>query len=371
MFGYFIHTGGYMNDSVYHELREVLDTIPNGFPATESGVEIRILKKIFSPEEARITMQLKLHYETVDVIAERVGMEKEALKAKLLDMRDKGQIFGAVIGGTALFKMMPFVFGIYEMQLNRLDNEFIDMTERYWNEAFGKDFYLVGPSILKVLPIEKEIPAGTEIAPYESLSKIIDGAKAWAVGDCICKKERAMKGHRCDRPMEVCMAFAPIENYFNGYFWGRPITKEEAFKILNQAEEAGLVHMVTNVREGQYYVCNCCSCCCGMLKGINEFGIKGAVDQSRFVAVVDEGECTSCGACVDRCQVRAIDLGDAAMVNDRCIGCGLCVSSCPSGAIKMRVRDEGDVLYVPKNEREWYKLRAEARGAGDGYKKIL
>lgn len=360
-----------MDDRAYHELREVLDAIPNGFPSTKSGVEIKLLKKIFTPEEARITTQLTLHYETADMIAERMGTDKNALKAKLLEMRDKGQIFGAVIGETALFKMMPFVFGIYEMQLNRLDDEFITMMEQYWYEAFGKHFHSVGPSILKVLPIEKDLPAGTEIAPYESLTKIIEGAKAWAVGDCICKKERAMKGHRCDRPMEVCMAFAPIENYFEGFFWGRPITKDEAFSILNKAEEAGLVHMVTNVQEGQYYVCNCCSCCCGMLKGILEFGFNNAVGKSRFVAAVDESRCSSCSVCVDRCQVNAISIDNAATINERCIGCGLCVGSCPSGAIRMQEREAKEIEYVPKNEREWYRLRAEARGMDERYKKLL
>ena len=355
----------------YQELREVLDAIPNGFPPSESGVEMELLKKIFTPEEARITAQLKLKYETVDMIAQRTGLEKNGLEKKLFEMRDKGQIFGAQIGTTALFKLMPFVFGIYEMQLNRMDQEFIMLAERYWEETFGKEFYRSGPSILKVLPIEKDLPGGTEIAPYESLTHIIGNAKSWAVGDCICKKEKMMRGHKCDRPMEVCMAFAPIDNYFDNFFWGRPITKEDAFRILDEAEDAGLVHMVTNVREGQYYVCNCCECCCGMLKGINKFGFSDAVGRSRFVAAIDAEQCTSCGACLERCQVSAIDLEEAAKVNAKCLGCGLCVSACPSGAIAMRVRDEKDIEYVPKDEREWLKLRAESRGAGDGYRKLL
>ena len=363
--------GGTMNDTVYPELARLLDTIPNGFPPTESGIEIRLLQKIFTPDEARLTLNLKLNYETPDMIAGRVDMEREKLEKTLFAMRDRGLIFGIHIGETALFKLMPYVFGIYEMQLNRMDLEFIEMAESYWKEAFGEKFYGAGPSILKVLPVEKEVPSGTEITPYESLSAIIDGAKAWAVGDCICKKEKAMRGHRCDRPMEVCMALAPIENYFDGFFWGRPITREEAFRVLETAEKAGLVHMVNNVREGQYFVCNCCECCCGMLRGISEFGFDDSVGRSRFIAVLDEDLCTACGACLDRCQVKAIDLEDSAKVNRRCIGCGLCVSSCPSGALRMAERKAGEIEYVPKNEKEWFELREKNRGGNFDYVRLM
>jgi len=49
-----------MSDEVYHKLAKVLDTLPNGFPATESGVEIKLLKRIFEPEQAELFCDLKL-----------------------------------------------------------------------------------------------------------------------------------------------------------------------------------------------------------------------------------------------------------------------------------------------------------------------
>lgn len=39
---------------VYNDLREQLDQYSMGFPATESGVELKILKKLFSEEEAEL-----------------------------------------------------------------------------------------------------------------------------------------------------------------------------------------------------------------------------------------------------------------------------------------------------------------------------
>lgn len=48
-----------MSDQVYYKLAKVLDTLPNGFSATENGLEIKLLKKIFTPEEADLFCDLR------------------------------------------------------------------------------------------------------------------------------------------------------------------------------------------------------------------------------------------------------------------------------------------------------------------------
>ncbi|MFX1340874.1 MAG: hypothetical protein ACFFDK_19850 [Promethearchaeota archaeon] len=53
---------------VYRELQQHLDKFPVGFPATESGAEIRILKHLFTPEEAKIATRLNDKFEPVDNI---------------------------------------------------------------------------------------------------------------------------------------------------------------------------------------------------------------------------------------------------------------------------------------------------------------
>ena len=66
-----------MTDDAYHKLAKVLDTLPNGFPATKNGIEIKILKKIFTPEEADLFCDLRLTPETAEQIAERTGRNDE------------------------------------------------------------------------------------------------------------------------------------------------------------------------------------------------------------------------------------------------------------------------------------------------------
>jgi len=43
---------------IYEKLRERLDDLATGYPATENGVEIRILKRLFTEEEAEFFLQL-------------------------------------------------------------------------------------------------------------------------------------------------------------------------------------------------------------------------------------------------------------------------------------------------------------------------
>ncbi len=354
---------------VYDELRSFLDGIPNGFPKSESGIEIRILKRIFTPEEAGLFMKLRLAFETPEQIAARTGLEPDYVKQMLPVMKNKGQLVGISKKEFSLYRIYPYIFGIYEFQGASMDREFAALAEEYMDSAMAKEFFTKGPPMMKSIPIGIEVKDDTTIEPYESVAALIEGAKSWAVRDCICKKEKALLGKKCERPMEVCMSFAPVESFFDNDDTCRAITKEEAYTILKMSEEAGLVHMTSNYKTGHFYICNCCKCCCGPLTKYISVS-KMAVAKSAYVAVVDKDACISCGACLDRCQAGAIEMKEQAEITD-CIGCGLCVSACPSEAIKLVRREQGDIPEVPASEREWLKLRARERGMGDEYKKLL
>ena len=41
-----------MSQDVYSRLREFMDSLPGGYPATPTGVEIKLLEKLFTPEQA-------------------------------------------------------------------------------------------------------------------------------------------------------------------------------------------------------------------------------------------------------------------------------------------------------------------------------
>ena len=354
-----------MNDDIYRRLARVLDTLPNGFPSSESGVELKILKKIFTPAQAELFCDMRLTFETAEQVAERTGRPLEGMKEMLISMGEDGQLFAIQLGEQWFFKMLPWIFGIYEFQLSRIDREFAELTEEY-EPDFARQFYKNKPQLMQVLPIEEEITVQQEALPYERVSAIIEHGQSFRASDCICKKERELLGKTCDRPVQVCLAIAPVPGIFDDSPHGRVLTRNEAYELLRQSEEAGLVHLTANVQNGQIYICNCCKCCCGVLRSINELGIPaGDVVNAHYYAGIDPEECISCGVCAEqRCQVGAIEAEEDTyrIMQERCIGCGLCISTCPTQAIYLVHKDLDRIETPAITEDAWFEEKGRQRG---------
>jgi ferredoxin len=220
------------------------------------------------------------------------------------------------------------------------------------------------PALHKVIPVEKSIPVEVQVFPYEQASALMDKAKSFGVLKCICKVQKSLIGEPCEYPEEVCLVFSSAEDAFKDNTTIRTLTKEEALQILRETEEAGLIHSSTNIREGHFYICNCCPCCCGIIRGLSQFGVENSVAKSDYYAVVDPETCIGCSVCLDRCHFGASSLQDDVSHVDekRCIGCGLCVITCPSGAMKLVRKPENEITSTPRNRGEWMKERAENRG---------
>jgi Na+-translocating ferredoxin:NAD+ oxidoreductase subunit B len=352
-----------MSHDAYRRLAERLDAIPNSFPATESGAELQLLAKIFTPEEAALAAVMNLRREPAEVIAERAGTDPQATLRTLKTMVRKGQIRGGRKGDKLAFGLLPFVVGFYEEQLPRMDQEMAQLFEDYFQEVRGS-FVRYPPAIHRVLPVEEAIPAGIEIYPFERATELLENAKAWGVRDCICRVQQSLLGKPCGHPIENCLVFAPVAGVFEHSDTTRAIEKEEALRILAEAEEAGLVHSPGNFQDGHYYICNCCTCSCGVLRNVAEFGMPSAIARSAFVATVNAEACAGCGDCLERCQFGALSLPELTVVVDagRCIGCGLCATTCPTEAIYLERRPEGDISPPPTDFLDWMAQRALSRG---------
>ena len=340
---------------IYVKLRERLDMFPQGFPTTESGVEMEILQQLFTPEEAEIMLHLRPYPEPPSAAAERMDRDEAELSEILYKMSRNGLILrGRVSEDEVYYFMAPWVVGIWEFQVKNLTPENIKLYEKYHEEGLVPERYNSKTAGFRVIPIEEEIKDSSEIESYEKVSEIIESNTRFAVADCICRKEAEMFGKGCDKLMEGCMMFGMAADYYIENEFGREITKEEAKEVLRKAEEDGLVHHSSNHLGQKIFICNCCGCCCKALAHINKHNNPDAIAKSNYYAVVDEDTCTACETCVDRCQVNAISMEDDLAVIDRarCIGCGLCVSSCPTESITMvhKTPEEVSVIFADDAE---------------------
>jgi ferredoxin len=352
-----------MSATVYRRLAQELDALPNGFPPTESGSELRLLAKIFEPEEAALASAMRPTWEPAEAIAARAGMERATAYSILKTMARKGLIYAGRHERQMAFRLMPFVVGFYEEQLPRMDRELAWLFEQYYQESQG-GMARQSPPVHRVIPVEEAIPAGIEIYPYERAADLLNSAKAWGVRDCICRVQQKLIGKGCDHPVENCLSFAPVEGAFDHSPTTRAISKEEAFRLLHEAEEAGLVHSPGNYQDGHFYICNCCTCCCGVIRAVAEFSMPTVIARADWMAVVDETLCVGCGDCLARCSFGALAVVDdlCQVETGACVGCGLCVTHCPTGALSLERRPEGELNAPPPTYRDWMRQRAEARG---------
>ncbi len=355
---------------VYASLARALDKLPHGFPATPDGIELEILRRIFTPEDAAMALRLKPVPETANQVARRLRRPVEEVTAALGQMSERGQIFSFWQRGRRYYGLAPFIVGIYEFQLEHLDHEMAELFERY-APTLAATLGGSAPALARVIPVNRRIDARAEILPYDDLRAMLERCRSFRTADCICRKESALLGKPCHHSSETCMSFSPEPDAYRDLpEWGREVTREEALALLDRVEEEGLVHCTYNFQRGPFFVCNCCSCCCGFLRGLSEHGAPFMLARSNSVAAIDLETCIACGECRDnRCPVSAISETDDGMSVDgeRCIGCGVCVLTCPTESIRFELRPVEERLAPPETLIHWSIARTDHRhGLGRG-----
>ena len=228
-------------EDIYKKLARELDKIPEGYPETGSGVELKILAKLFTPEQAELAGHLNLEPQLAKIIAKKIGWEERQAFVALKEMTKKGLIEAERGKGGLAFKLIPFVVGIYEYQYVRYDEEFAHLFEAYYEEAFHK-MMSVSPSVHRVIPLEVVLPVNIEVMPCQPASTYIEEAKSFGVIPCTCRVQKHLIGQGCEHTVENCLLLSSRPNAFKSRDEIRTITKEEALEILADADEEGLVH---------------------------------------------------------------------------------------------------------------------------------
>ena len=334
------------NDKVYTALRRHLDRQPIGFPASRSGVELRILKHIFTPREAEIATCLSYRPEAVETLyarARHLVESPKALEAILGGLEKKGGVETRTQGGRTLYCNAPLVVGMFEFQVDKLTEGFIKDFDAYTSQRkFGIEFLSTRLPQMRTIPVTRSLTPQHHVSTYDEVTALLRQAEEpFAVFECICRKKKTMVGEPCraTRRTESCFATGSLAQAALRNGIGRRISLEESLSVFDANQREGLVLQPSNSEKAEF-ICSCCGCCCGML-GMQK-SLPKPVDfwASNFHAAVDADACTGCGACEQRCQVGAARVsapeGKARIDLNRCIGCGVCVPACPESALSLR-----------------------------------
>ncbi len=347
------------NEIVYRNLQKHLNSQPVGFPETKSGVEIKILKHIFSPDEAKIATYLSYKPEPIETIYQRVENRidsKEILFEILEAIEKKGGIEAKIIEGSKYYCNMPLLVGMYEFQTDRLTPEFLADFDKYVSDKkFGISFLSTELPQMRTIPIGKSIAVKSDVSTFDEAIDLLKQSNGiFNILPCICRKKKTIQGEPCkitDRK-DTCLAIGDFTDTFIKNGIGREIDLDEAISILEKNQKEGLVLQPSNSQKADF-ICSCCGCCCGMLAMHKSLPKPLEFWTSNYFATIDDTLCEGCGNCEKKCQVGAVKVSEnnqKSSINlNRCLGCGLCVPVCPSKAVTLQKKSRE---VTPPEDRE-------------------
>ena len=346
-----------MSDVIFDKLAAALNARGTTVPAVICKEYYDLVEFLFTPEEAAIACAMPIEYATVEEIAENLGTKDvDKVAARLDVMGDKGLIHIKEAGAKKLYEGLPFVPGMIEFQLMK---GIVDERSKRWavllstySRAIKREFMSGNPPKIeksapgKTIPVDKEVQQLACVIPYHEMKQLILDTEHIAAGTCVCRHQGNLLGKPSSEPMDNCMVLGESALFSIERGFTKRLSRDEALKKLDQAEEAGLVHNYVN-SPGQFtnLLCNCCGCHCFILRGAKNAPAPSQMVNPRYLVYVNEDDCTACEACIDRCWMKALKMEGGKLVRDeiRCIGCGVCMWVCPTDALYLKPREAGKV----------------------------
>jgi len=295
----------------------------------------RIFEKLVTVEQAEILLELP---SPAGEIADRMGMDAETVEHQVEYLYRKGM---AVPTSKGYF-LPRSITQLHDTTITDPDvtDELLDLWQEFSEEEWftdRRDELLLGEQKVthKVVPMVRALLTAQDALPEEDVRAVMAGADSIAVVACPCRT----RARQCDAPVETCIQFRKAADYVTARGTGREISAGEAMVIIDSSEEHGLIHILLPYG----VVCNCCSCCCNIVRPLAKYGkISQGLTPSSYRAVVSEETCTGCQACLDQCYFEALRMQDgvASVDIEKCFGCGRCVVACPvEGALRLELAD--------------------------------
>ena len=293
---------------------------------TYSDPEYRILDPIVDDDMCSVMMRMRLETDfSAEDLAKKTRKSLDFVQTQCDKLVKAGVIRTRVRSGVLCYYYPIWVPGIMEGILSNREQcdahpELGACFEEYTRIRVGMLAPMLGNGVnfMRVMPVMSAIENDTHKASYDEISTLIEKAWAISVGPCSCRRSRRLMGEGCGHLEEdMCLYLNDNAISFSKNGEHRLITKEEAYEILQRAEDNGLVHEVNQALgfDDVTAICNCCGCSCYALRIAELFRSPNGVS-SNFIAKVDKDKCVACGQCVENCQTNAVRLGQKHCLTD-------------------------------------------------------
>jgi Pyruvate/2-oxoacid:ferredoxin oxidoreductase delta subunit len=334
-----------MVSQVYKDMLDVMTKRGGTYAGMDIPEFYNLIQELFTPEEAELNNVLPRNPVTAPEIAKEKGKGEAEVTALLEGMANKGLCVAFRSEGKTYYQGASFMPGIFEYQFmggraTEREIKIAGLIHAYmeaYNAAKGEQ--RISFPFTRVISVDRKIGVKNAVHTYDQVATYINKYDPVCVGSCYCRHEAKLRGEDIHgMPVETCMWFGKRGEYAAERLGGRKVSKEEAMRILDKAEEAGLVHMSRNITEDIDFLCNCDRWHCGTIQSVLKQPKPGLVFNSGFQPNFEPERCTGCEICVDRCPPAALKMGqnDVPVVNlDRCFGCGTCAAGCEQEAIAM------------------------------------
>ena len=296
---------------------------------TYDDPEYKILEPIIDDDMCAIMMHVRLETNrTVEEVAKRARKSVEFTQEQLDKLCKTGAVRYRYVDGKRCYFYPIWVPGIMEGILANREqcDKYPVLGESF--EAYTRrrpemlapmlDSGKTGMFFMRVMPVMSAIENDSHAASYDEVRTLIENATAISVGPCSCRRARRLMGEGCGHLEEdMCMYLNDNARCFSEQGYHRLVTKEEAYEILQRAEDNGLVHEINQTPgfEDTNAICNCCGCSCFALRIAELFRTPRAI-RSNYIARVDKEKCVACGQCVENCQTNALKLGQKRCATD-------------------------------------------------------
>ncbi len=318
----------------------------------------RILRELYSPDEADVFVRMPYTLSTLDRIARITQYDPAKLRTLLEGLADKGLVIDLCIRDEYHYMPSPLFIGVFEFTMMRsgpgADSRTLGrLFHEYLSDgaAFARNFKGAAQvSPIRALPHAESLGDHVEILDYEKAAAIVENSDRFAVGICSCRHEKLHAGaKRCKDPLEVCSSYGRGADYLIRHRLARESSRSEMLENLARSKERGNVLSADNIQKQVSFICHCCPCCCNVLQAVSTFGCPNAIVTSSFIAQPDASRCRGCPTCAQGCPIKAIEMvpldppepkrKKAPRVDERlCIGCGVCGLKCRFGAMKLHKR---------------------------------